>query len=160
MPSAACLPMLGAGSAWTKRSEGSTGFSELWVAKIFGPAKPLLSRVGDRQPELQTLVVPQRQCLRLAVGHPLHRFLTSCLRYNDTINIVARITKTGLHPWWGTYLHLVDPPGQTTSSGLSFRYWWEGPLETVGRVLVLSTSEEYNCNIIYKILENGLASIS
>src|SRR5215211_6513433 len=46
-----------------------------WVAKIFGPAKPLLSRVGDRQPELQTLVVPQRQCLWLVVDLPLHRSL-------------------------------------------------------------------------------------
>src|ERR687897_1235183 len=45
------------------------------VARIFGPAKPLLLRVGDRQPELQTLVVPQRQGLRLVVDLPLHRSL-------------------------------------------------------------------------------------
>src|SRR5215210_4823705 len=44
-------------------------------AKIFGPAKPLLSRVGDRQPVQQTLVVPQRQCLRLVVDLSLHRSL-------------------------------------------------------------------------------------
>ena len=45
--------------------------------KIFGPAKPLLWGVGDRQPVRQTLVVPQRQRVRLVVDLPLHRFLTS-----------------------------------------------------------------------------------
>jgi hypothetical protein len=29
-----------------------------WVARILGPAKPLLLRVSDHQPERQTLVVP------------------------------------------------------------------------------------------------------
>jgi hypothetical protein len=52
--------------------------------KIFGPTKPLLSRVGDRQPVRQTLIVPQRQRLRLAVNLPLHRSFTSQARYNDT----------------------------------------------------------------------------
>src|SRR5215211_4611 len=46
-----------------------------WIAKIFGPAKPLLLRVGDRQPVQQALVVSQRQRLRLLVGLPLHRSL-------------------------------------------------------------------------------------
>src|SRR5829696_9042861 len=45
------------------------------VAKIVEPAKPLRSRVGDRQPVLQTPVVPQRRGLRLVVDFPLHRSL-------------------------------------------------------------------------------------
>src|SRR5919107_245575 len=68
---------------------------------IFGPAKPLLSRVGDRQPVRQTLIVPQRQRLGLVVNLPLHRSLTSWTRYNDTNRIVAHITNTGPHSWWG-----------------------------------------------------------
>ncbi len=44
-------------------------------AKIFGPAKPLLSGVGDRQPERRTPVVPQRRCSWLVVDLPLHRSL-------------------------------------------------------------------------------------
>jgi hypothetical protein len=32
----------------------------------------------------QTLIVPQRQRLGLVVDLPLHRFLTSWSRYNDT----------------------------------------------------------------------------
>ena len=43
----------------------------------FGPAKPLLSRVGDRQPVQQTLVVPQRQCLRLVSLPSCSSVLTS-----------------------------------------------------------------------------------
>src|SRR5918998_890001 len=42
------------------------------VAKRFGPTKPLLLRVGDRQPVQQTPVVPQRQGLRLVVYLPVH----------------------------------------------------------------------------------------
>src|SRR5919107_4729450 len=61
---------------------------------IFGPTKPLLSRVGDRQPVRQTLIVPQRQRLGLVVDLPLHRSLTSWTRYNDTNSIVAHITST------------------------------------------------------------------
>ena len=45
------------------------------VTKVFGPAKLLLLRVGDRQPVQQTLVVPQRQRLWLVVGLPVHRSL-------------------------------------------------------------------------------------
>jgi hypothetical protein len=45
------------------------------LPKVFGPEKPLLLGVGDRRPELQTLVVPQRQRLRLVVDLPLHRSL-------------------------------------------------------------------------------------
>jgi hypothetical protein len=62
--------------------------------KIFGPSKPLSLRVGDLQPVRQTPVVPQRRCPRLVVDLPLHRFLTSCSRYNDTNSIVSYITKT------------------------------------------------------------------
>src|SRR5918997_5259788 len=69
------------------------------VAKIFGPAKPLLLRVGDRQPVQQTLVVPQRQSLRLVNRPSCSSFLTSYSRYNDSTNtvphiIVSHITKT------------------------------------------------------------------
>jgi hypothetical protein len=46
-------------------------------AKIFGPAKPLWLRVGDRQPVRQTPVVPQRRGLGLVVNLALHRLLTS-----------------------------------------------------------------------------------
>ena len=42
--------------------------SSVGLAKIFGPAKPLLLGGGDRQPVQQALVVPQRQRLRLFVG--------------------------------------------------------------------------------------------
>ena len=42
---------------WGGPEEG-TGISVPWAAKIFGPAKPLLLRVGDRQPVRQTPVVP------------------------------------------------------------------------------------------------------
>jgi hypothetical protein len=66
--------------------------------KICGPAKPLLSRVGDRQPVRQTLLVPQRLRVRLVVDLPLHRFLTSWTRYNYTNSTVADITKTGPYP--------------------------------------------------------------
>ena len=64
------------------------------VTKIFGPAKPLLLRVGDRQPVRQTLVVPQRQRLWLVSRLSCTSVLTSCSRYSDTINIVPHITKT------------------------------------------------------------------
>src|SRR5215217_9171203 len=64
-----------------------------WVAIIFGPAKPLLLRVGDRQPELQTLVVPQRQCLWLVVGLPVHRSLPPTRGTTACPSIVAHITK-------------------------------------------------------------------
>ena len=68
--------------------------AQVGVTKIFGPAKPLLLRVGDRQPVQQTLVVPQRQRLWLVSRLSSSSFLTSCSRYNDTINIVPHITKT------------------------------------------------------------------
>jgi hypothetical protein len=58
-----------------ERAEQTSESSPGREAKIFGPAKPLLLRVGDRQPVQQTLVVPQRQCLRLVVNLPLHRSL-------------------------------------------------------------------------------------
>jgi hypothetical protein len=50
---------------------------ELPFLKIFGLSKPLLSRVGDRQPARQTLVVPLRQRVRLVVDLLLHRYVTS-----------------------------------------------------------------------------------
>src|SRR5215217_4059001 len=80
-----------------KARRTARGFSVPQGAKIFRPAKPLLSRVGDRQPVRQTLVVPQRQRLGLVINLPLHRSLTSWSRYNDTNSIVAHITKTGPH---------------------------------------------------------------
>src|SRR5215211_7830645 len=64
-----------------------------WVAKIFGPAKPLLSRVGDRQPVQQTLVVPQRQCLQLVVGLALHRSLPPTRGTTTRTKIVPHTTK-------------------------------------------------------------------
>ncbi len=63
------------------------------LTKVFGPAKPLLLRVGDRQPVRQTLVVPQRQRLWLVSRLSCTSVFTSCSRYNDTINIVPHITK-------------------------------------------------------------------
>ncbi len=65
------------------------------MTKIFGPAKPLLSGVGDRQPVQQTLVVPQRQSLRLVSGSSCSSVLTSYSRYNDATDIVPHITKAG-----------------------------------------------------------------
>jgi hypothetical protein len=64
-----------------------------WIAKIFGPAKPLLLRVGDRQPEQQTLVVPQRQCLRLVVYLPVQFPLPPTRGTTACPSIVAQITK-------------------------------------------------------------------
>src|SRR5215207_1828743 len=64
-----------------------------WVAKIFGPAKPLLLRVGDRQPELQTLVVPQRQCFELVVYLPVQWPLPPTRGTTACPTIVAHITK-------------------------------------------------------------------
>src|SRR5215216_727745 len=54
------------------------GSKNIQVAKIFGPAKPLLSRVSDRQPVQQTLVVPQRQCLRLASCRAFSSSVLTC----------------------------------------------------------------------------------
>src|SRR5919112_6006715 len=63
-----------------------------WAAKIFGLAKPLPLRVGDRQPEQQTLVVPQRQCLRLVVYVPVQRPLPPGRGTTACPSIVAHIT--------------------------------------------------------------------
>jgi hypothetical protein len=73
-------------------TEGKPGAP--WIAKIFGPAKPLPLRVGDRQPEQQTLVVPQRQCLRLVVYLPVQGPLPPSRGTTACPSIVAHITKT------------------------------------------------------------------
>jgi hypothetical protein len=52
--------------------------------KIFGPAKPLLSGVGDRQPVRETPVVPQRRGPRPVSRLSSSSALTSCSRCNDT----------------------------------------------------------------------------
>jgi len=79
-----------------------------WIAKIFGPAKPLLLRVGDRQPVQQALVVSQRQRLRLVSRPFCSLVLTSCSRYNDRApNIVPHITKTGTALLVVAYPHVL-----------------------------------------------------
>jgi hypothetical protein len=50
---------------------------------------------GDRQPVRQTLVVPQRQCLRLNVYLPVQRSLPPRRGTTACPSIVAHITKTG-----------------------------------------------------------------
>ncbi len=85
------------------------GVSVPWVAKIFGPAKPLLSRVGDRQPEQQTLVVPQRQCLRLVVYLPVQWSLPPTRGTTACPGIVAHITKRSLRPRCGCSLVFYSP---------------------------------------------------
>src|SRR5215207_9977062 len=72
-----------------------------WVAKIFGPAKPLPSRVGDRQPVQQTLVVPQRQCLRLVVGLPVHRSLPPTRGTTTTLRLYPSLPKLNRTPGGG-----------------------------------------------------------
>src|SRR5215207_8910130 len=80
-----------------------------WVAKIFGPAKPLLLRVGDRQPELQTLVVPQRQCLRLVVYRPVQWPLPPTRGPTACPGIVAHITKADACSRCGCILVYYSP---------------------------------------------------
>ena len=50
---------------------------------------------GDRQPEQQTLVVPQRQCLRLVVYLPVQFPLPPTRGTTACPSIVAHITKAG-----------------------------------------------------------------
>src|SRR5215211_6478694 len=80
-----------------------------WVAKIFGPAKPLLSRVGDRQPVQQTLGVPQRQCLRLVVYLPVQWPLPPTRGTTACSSIVAHITKAGACSRCGRILVFYSP---------------------------------------------------
>src|SRR5215208_276197 len=53
---------------------------------------------GDRQPEQQTLVVPQRQCLRLVVYLPVQWPLPPTRGTTACPCIVAHITKTATNP--------------------------------------------------------------
>src|SRR5215210_3536872 len=64
--------------------------------QIFGLAKSLLSRVGDRQPVRQTLVVPQRQCLRLVVDLSLHRSLPPTRGTTTTLRLYPSLLKQNL----------------------------------------------------------------
>src|SRR5215213_10281059 len=52
---------------------------------------------GDRQPEQQTLVVPQRQCLRLVVYLPVQWPLPPTRGTTACPSIVAHITKSVVH---------------------------------------------------------------
>jgi hypothetical protein len=65
-----------------------------WIAKIFGPAKPLPLRVAIASPSNKTLVVPQRQCLRLVVYLPVQGPLPPSRGATPCLPIVAHITKT------------------------------------------------------------------
>ena len=78
-------------------------------AKIFGPVKPLLSGFGDRQPVRQTLVVPQRQCLRLVVYVPVQWPLPPTRGTMACPTIVAHITKTDTCSRCGRILVFYSP---------------------------------------------------
>src|SRR5215210_2304602 len=64
---------------------------------------------GDRQPEQQTLVVPQRQCLRLVVYLPVQWPLPPARGTTACPCIVAHITKTDTCSRCGRILVFYSP---------------------------------------------------
>src|SRR5215204_42240 len=64
---------------------------------------------GDRQPEQQTLVVPQRQCLWLVVYLPVQWPLPPTRGTTACPCIVAHITKTDACSWCGRILVFYSP---------------------------------------------------
>jgi hypothetical protein len=65
-----------------------------WVAKNIRTSEAAPVKSGDRQPVQQTLVVSQRQCLRLVVYLPVQFPLPPTRGTTACPSIVAHITKT------------------------------------------------------------------
>src|SRR5215208_5796824 len=74
---------------------------------------------GDRQPELQTLVVPQRQCLRLVVYLPVQWPLPPSRGPTACPSIVAHITKADACSRCGRILVFYSP---TSELGFSRKF--------------------------------------